>query len=239
MNEYVNILVLFDIDGTLLHPSAGARRSMSQSFQDTLKKNISFEPGFFAGKTDILIVTDLLQKEGFSEADISSVRDDILDRYITYLNLYYNAKNDARLYPGVAALIKRLQATPYCHLGLLTGNIETGARIKLGPFELNEAFPVGAYGNDGYLRTELTEIAVQRAEEYYDVEYLPHNVVVIGDTIEDIKCGKIVGAKTIGISQHLKNEQELQTMNPDYVFTGFENSDELVDAIFSRNTIQE
>ena len=186
---------MFDIDGTLLHPGAGARRSLAHSIQDTIKKNISFEPGFFAGKTDILIVTDMLKNEGFPEADISSVRDDILDRYITYMNRYYNSEKDARLYPGVAELIKRLQETPYCHLGLLTGNIETGARIKLSPFELNDAFPVGAYGNDGYLRTELPEIAVKRAEEYYDVEYLPHNVVVIGDTIEDIKCGKIVGAK--------------------------------------------
>ena len=229
------ILVLFDIDGTLIHPGSGARKSMLQAIKQEIQKDIKIEPGFFAGKTDILILSELLQKAGYSENDIPSLRESILKSYLLCMKRFYNVKNDARLYPGVIELINSLKAEPNIHIGLLTGNIEQGARIKLEPFGLNDAFPVGAYGNDGYLRTELTAVAVKRAEDYYGVKFLPHNIIVIGDTIEDIRCGKVIGARTIAVSQHLNNEKELYEMHPDHVFFGFENYDEIREAILNDN----
>ena len=230
-----DILVLFDIDGTMLQPGSGARKSMAQAIKQEIQDDVKIEPGFFAGKTDILILSELLRRAGYSENDIPPVRKSILKNYIHNMKQFYNAKSDARLYPGVIELIDSLRTEPNIHMGLLTGNIEEGARIKLGPFGLNEAFPVGAYGEDGYLRTELTAVAVKRSEEYYGVKFLPHNIIVIGDTVEDIKCSKVVGARTIAVSQHLNNENELYEMDPDHVFFGFENYDEIREAILNTN----
>ncbi|KPK94056.1 hypothetical protein AMJ80_05670 [bacterium SM23_31] len=226
-----DILALFDIDGTLLHPGTGARKSLSQAIFEETKQEFTLKTGDCAGKTDQIIITDLLTRAGCAEKEIPLLMESVIKRYIELMKVNYNAEGDAHLYSGVQELIDKLQSIQYVHLGLLTGNIEEGARIKLGPFNLNDAFPTGAFGDDGFLRTDLPRVAVQRAEKYYTVKFSPRNIVVIGDTASDIKCGKVIQARTIGIYQHLRNEKELKSENPDYVFHGFDNTDETVNAI--------
>jgi len=226
-----NILALFDIDGTLLHPGTGARKSLSQAIFEETKQEFTLKPGDCAGKTDTIIITGLLTRAGCREKEIPLLLDSVIKRYIELMKENYNAEGDAYLYSGVHELIDKLQSLPNVHLGLLTGNIEEGARIKLEPFNLNDAFPTGAFGNDGFLRTDLPHIAVQRAEKYYAVKFSPRKVVVIGDTAEDIKCGKVIQARTIAVYRYLRNEEELKSMNPDYIFHGFDNTDEIINAI--------
>ena len=226
-----DILALFDIDGTLLHPGAGARKSLSQAIFEETKQEFTLKPGDCAGKTDRIIITGLLTRGGCTEKEIPLLMEPVTKRYIELMKKNYNAKGDAYLYSGVEELMGKLQSMPNVHLGLLTGNIEEGARIKLGPFNLNDAFPTGAFGNDGFFRTDLPRVAVQRAEKYYAVKFSPRNVVVIGDTAQDIKCGKVIRARTIAVYRHLRNEEELKSMNPDYIFHGFDNTNEIINAI--------
>lgn len=228
-----DILALFDIDGTLLHPGTGARKSLSQAIFEETKQEFTLQPGDCAGKTDPIIITGLLSRGGCTEKEIPLLRESVTKRYIELMKKNYNAKGDAYLYGGVQELIDKLQSIQNVHLGLLTGNIEEGARIKLSPFNLNDAFPTGAFGDDGFLRTDLSRVAVQRAEKYYAVKFFPRNVVVIGDTVEDIKCGKVIQARTLAVYRHLRNEEELKSMNPDYVFHGFDNTDEIINAIIN------
>lgn len=231
-----SILVLFDIDGTLLHPGSGARKSLSQALFEAVGQNFKIEPGFCAGKTDLLIVMDILKSGGFSEDEVHKVLDPVLDRYLELMETNYNAKKDAFVYDGVHSLISTLQNMPDVYLGLLTGNIERGARIKLEPFGLNEFLPTGAFGEDGFIRTDLSKVAVSRTESHYNVNFQPQNVVVIGDTIEDIKCGKVIQARTIAVSQHMRNDDELSGMNPDFIFRSFENKDAIIEAIVNNGS---
>jgi phosphoglycolate phosphatase-like HAD superfamily hydrolase len=233
LNESKPVLALFDIDGTILSPGAGARQSLAQAISEQIEQPITFEPGDCAGKTDILIVTNALVKAGFLIQEISEAIDTVIDRYIELLKVNYNAKKDARLYDGVSEMLGKLQSFPNVYLGLLTGNVEVGARIKLEPFGLNPVFPTGAFGDDGFLRTDLSYIAVNRAEAYYRVTFPSKQIIVIGDTAEDVKCGKVINARTMAVSQHFKNEEELRAANPDYIFYGFNDTDAIVDAILS------
>ena len=231
-----NILVLFDIDGTLLHPGSGARQSLSQAIHEEIGQQLKIEPGFCAGKTDLLIISSLLEKAGCLVQEIQPLMKSVIKRYLELLETNYNAKNDAYMYEGALELIEALNERPEVFLGLLTGNVEKGARIKLGPFGVNDLLPTGAFGEDGFDRTDLSRVAVNRAEAEYGVQFLPHNISVIGDTVADIKCGKVIDAKSIVVSQHLRNEEELIEANPDFLFTDLVNTENIVHAICDKKS---
>jgi phosphoglycolate phosphatase-like HAD superfamily hydrolase len=157
----------------------------------------------------------------------------IQERYIELLKVNYNKTNDATLYPGIPEILERLAAEESIHLALLTGNIEEGARIKLSPFDLNKIFPVGAFGNDGFARTDLSHIAVNRAEDYYGISFDSKNIVVIGDTADDVECGKVINARSIAISRRPSTLDTLKASNPDHLFFGTEKVDQFIKAVFN------
>ena len=231
-----NILVLFDIDGTLLHPGSGARQSLSQAIHEEIGQQLKIEPGFCAGKTDLLIISSLLEKAGCLVQEIQPLMKSVIKRYLELLETNYNAKNDAYMYEGALELIEALNERPEVFLGLLTGNVEKGARIKLGPFGVNDLLPTGAFGEDGFDRTDLSRVAVNRAEAEYGVQFLPKNISVIGDTVADIKCGKVIDARSIVICQHFRNEEELIEENPDFLFTDLVNTENIVHAICDKKS---
>lgn len=226
-----NILVLFDIDGTLLHPGSGARQSLSQAIYEEIGQQLKIEPGFCAGKTDLLIISSLLDKAGCLVKEIQPLMKSVIKRYLELLETNYNVKKDAYMYEGARELIDELNEKSNVYLGLLTGNVEKGARIKLGPFGVNDLLPTGAFGEDGFVRTDLSKVAVNRAETEYGVKFLPHNISVIGDTVADIECGKVIDARSIAISQHFRNEEELIEANPDFLFTDLEDTENIIHAI--------
>ncbi|MFC1732354.1 HAD family hydrolase [candidate division KSB1 bacterium] len=225
------ILALFDIDGTILSSGTGARTALSQAIFEVIDKSFKIEPGMCAGKTDPLIVASFLEEAGCLTEELPKLLPMVKERYIELLRTQYNKKNDAFLYPGIPELLEKISEQTNIYLGLLTGNYEQGARIKLDPFHINPLFPIGAFGDDGFVRTDLSRIAVQRAEEYYKVKFDSENIVVIGDTADDVACGKILNARTIGISRRKETLETLKASEPDHIFAGSENVDEIVKAI--------
>jgi len=131
----------------------------------------------------------------------------------------------------VPKLFEEISKHTNVFLALLTGNFEDGARIKLEPFLLNSLFPVGAFGDDGFLRTDLSQIAVRRAENYYETTFESNNIVVIGDTAADVECAKALHARSIGISRIPAIEQQLKESGPDHIFHGTEDISKIVKAI--------
>jgi phosphoglycolate phosphatase len=102
-------------------------------------------------------------------------------------------------------------------LGLLTGNLEQGARIKLEPFDLNKYFPSGAFGNDDEDRNKLLPFAVNRFEEMFDKRIDIEKSIVIGDTPRDVECAHIYGAVCIGVATGPYSFDELTEAKADYV----------------------
>ena len=117
------------------------------------------------------------------------------------------------------------------YLGLLTGNIEQGARIKLSPFDINKYFPFGSFGSDAFYRNELPAIAVKRAKELYGIDFKGKNIVIIGDTVFDVECGRQYNAKTIAVVRRPEKLQEVKKSNPDYFCTGFQDTETMIKAI--------
>jgi phosphoglycolate phosphatase len=139
-----------------------------------------------------------------------------------------------RVYEGVEALLDALEARDDVTLGLLTGNIEAGARIKLAAVGIDfERFEVNAFGSDHELRPELPAVAQRRAHAHLGYPLPGSSVVVIGDTPADIACGRGIGARAIAVATGRFGVDELARHAPAAVFESLADTDAVLDAILS------
>src|SRR5689334_14849991 len=155
-------LVLFDIDGTLVTDSGAARHSYGLALRETYGFEGDLSRYDFSGRTDPQITAMVLHDAGFTDDQIADRAPRLWETYLRELAIHATSER-VRVLPGIRELLDRLAATDDVLLGLLTGNIERGARLKLSPAGLNAYFPFGAFGSDSANREELPPIAVERA----------------------------------------------------------------------------
>ena len=190
-------LILFDIDGTLMDSGGAGTRSMDFAFEEVFSVPGAFQGISMAGKTDIQIMKEGLIKHGFDSENGNVGL--LCDAYIRRLRA--EIENPVkRLKPGIRESLDILKKKDKVFLGLLTGNIEPGARIKLGSFGLNPYFPMGAFGNDNEDRNKLLPVAAERFSRLYNREIEYRDCVVIGDTPRDVECAKIHGAYAVAVA---------------------------------------
>jgi phosphoglycolate phosphatase-like HAD superfamily hydrolase len=220
--------ILFDIDGTLVSVDGAGGRSLNRAMQELLGIADGFRGIDFAGKTDIQIIREGLRKSGFVEQD--HLVNALLDRYLVCLrNNVSPSKGHVML--GVRELLHTLQDSENIYLGLLTGNVETGARLKLNPFGLNRFFPVGAFGSDSADRNLLLPIAVQRLQESEFISVSYENCVVVGDTPRDVECAQIHGACCIAVATGTYSLEELEETTADLVVSDLSDTEQIVEWI--------
>ena len=223
-------LVLFDIDGTLI-TDGGASRS---AFADALRGVYGYDGDLarydFSGRTDPQITTMVLKDAGWQAATISARFPALWETYLS--GLARNATPAVvRVLPGIPRLLEALAAEPSVMLALLTGNIEPGARLKLAPPELNRYFRFGAFGSDSAERTELPPIAIARANEQNGHRFSGADVVIIGDSIYDVRCGVPHSATTIAVASGKTSAEKLRAENPTHFFETAEDFDGIMGAM--------
>ena len=225
-------LVLFDIDGTILWTDGVGRRAIHRALTEIFG-GIGPENYWFDGKTDRQIVRDLMRLEGHADAHIDERMDALLDRYVGYLERELSApEHRPRLFDGVVPLLDALEARDDVVLGLLTGNLERGARVKLEAVGLDpDRFTVSAFGSDAEHRPALPAIARRRANERFGLDLPGDAVVVIGDTPADIQCGREIGARAIGVATGRYRVAELSAHEPFAVFENLRDTGAVVRAI--------
>mgnify|MGYP005726212143 CR=1 FL=1 len=225
-------LLLFDIDGTLISSGGRGRKAMVAATQDEFQQEIEFEFLPFAGMTDRFIVAQFIEKNGLFTSDIESTIDRILKRYVEHLKLLMVSENTVQVLPGVLKLLKTVSQMEEFSVGLVTGNIEAGARLKLAPAKLNDYFRFGAFGDDNANRNLLPPIAVQRAEALYQATFEPKNVWIIGDTPKDIECAKVNGYRSLAVATGGWAVEKLNAHHPDFVLENLSEGSQVV-SIFS------
>ena len=225
-------LILFDIDGTLLTTDGAAARAFRATLVEVFGTSGPPNGYSFAGKTDPQIARDLLRLARLDEEVIDAGLDRVWQRYADVLEREIQGV-DPIVFPGVRELVHRLDAEPDAILGLLTGNVRDGARIKLRAAGLDfDRFVVGAFGSDHAARTELPAVAVQRAADRYARRFEGKSVVIIGDTPADVACGEHLGVRTIAVATGSYSEAELRACGPDYVFPSLADTEAVWNAIF-------
>ncbi len=208
-------LLLFDIDGTLIDTGGAGSRALNISFKELFSIDNAFEGIKMAGKTDIQIM-----KEGLQRHYIPINQDIIFKISDTYIkNLSIEMRNNNRhLKPCVKDILDFLSYHKRDYaLGLLTGNIERGARIKLNPFGLNQYFPSGAFGDDNEDRNKLLPFAVERYNKIFGTNIRFKDCIIIGDTPLDVHCAKPYGAKTIAVATGPYSYENLLKTGADFV----------------------
>jgi phosphoglycolate phosphatase-like HAD superfamily hydrolase len=222
-------LVLFDIDGTLLTDGGAARESFTEALDAVYGFRGTVRRYDFSGRTDPQIARMVLGDYGLSRDEVDAGLPRLWERYLAALER--NAPGRVRELPGVRVLLDSLRADDGIVLGLLTGNIERGARLKLAGAALNEYFPFGAFGSDSANREELPPVAIARAAAATGHRVRERDVVIIGDSIYDVRCGVPHSATTIAIASGKTPAEALRAENPDHFFHSAEDRDALLAAI--------
>lgn len=223
-------LVLFDIDGTLVTDGGASRGAFKHALERVYGYDRDLSVYDFSGRTDPQIAFMVLRDAGFDEAAIREKLDELWSIYIT--GLATNATRErVRALPGIRAVVEALHEHDDVTLALLTGNIEPGARLKLAGPELNDFFPFGAFGSDSANREELPPIAVERASTIDGYRFAGADVVIIGDSIYDVRCGVPYDATTIAIASGKTPAEKLRAENPTHFFESAKDRDALLLAI--------
>ncbi|HEY4414332.1 MAG TPA: HAD family hydrolase [Verrucomicrobiae bacterium] len=207
-------LVLFDIDGTLVHTGGAGTAAFTRTFAQHFNLHHGTERMRFAGRTDISLV-----REFFRIHDIAADAQHFqifFEHYIFWLD-HILTRNGGEMCRGVRELIHGLQTLPHPPmLGLLTGNIQLGAEIKLRHFGLWEYFKFGGFADDHEERDHIAAAALERGRRVLGKNLQPQEIVVIGDTPFDVRCGKFIGAKTLAVATGGSKLEELKPCHADW-----------------------
>lgn len=207
-------LLLFDIDGTLLDTGGAGGASLLDAVEEVLGvPRQSLPPLNLAGATDGGIVKQIFDHAG-RELD-AGVQEAYLASYLGHLRRRLHAPDFPGVtLPGVLALLPALAAAGGADLGLLTGNVRAGARMKLERFSLEGHFLEGAFGDDAVDRNELGPHAMRRMSQATGRSYAAQEVIVIGDTPKDIACAQAIGARCLAVGTGQFSPAELLPHQP-------------------------
>jgi phosphoglycolate phosphatase len=210
-------LVLFDIDGTLLHCGRQVGAIFCGALRDVFGGHGPLEGFSFAGKTDPMIVLELLRDLGLEQSAIRERLPEVRDLYLERLEQGLRRER-MTLLPGVVEILEPLRRCPERAIGLLTGNWRGGAEIKLGRFGLNEYFELGAFGEDAADRRGLVPVAIERATAQYGVTFDPADVLIVGDTELDVDCARHAGVRCVAVATGFTTADRLHAAGADWVF---------------------
>jgi phosphoglycolate phosphatase len=228
-------LVLFDIDGTLLSTNGAARRAFHRALLEVFGTAGAITGHPFDGKTDPQIARELLTDAGLPSAMVDRQLPALWPVYLRELAIELSQPgHSTTLYPGVTELLDALAQQPETALvGLLTGNIQPGAELKLASVRLGGRFAVGAFGSDGERRDALPAVAVARAKQLCGTAFHGEAIVIIGDTPHDVTCGRSLGVRSIGVATGSYDRSALQDAGAHATLPDFQDVDAALAAIFT------
>jgi phosphoglycolate phosphatase-like HAD superfamily hydrolase len=214
-------ICFLDIDGTLLLTGGAGQSAFAETFASDFGTPKLDGKVYFSGRSDKAITMDLFRSHGIepSQANWERFRAGYLNRLEKSLIACQGA-----VLPGVPALLHALAARGDVAIGLLTGNMREGARRKLCHYGLWDWFPFGGFGDEHMERCDIAAAALSAAELHLigddagstsNGTTANRQIVVIGDTPHDVRCGRSIGACCVGVSTGITPAGELQAANPD------------------------
>lgn len=206
---------LFDIDGTLLASGGAGKAAMESALASAFGVPADSLGVPYSGRTDRSITQDLFRKHGIDASDDNWRR--FLSTYLEHLPGCL-ARHQGRVLPGVADLLGRLTRHERVVMGLLTGNVRHGARLKLGHYGLDQHFRFGGFGDHHFDRNDVAREAKAEAHRHHGEADL-ESFWVIGDTPLDIACARHIGARIVAVATGWHPIAELAASAPDVLLT--------------------
>ena len=211
-------LVLFDIDGTLVLTGGAGLRAMNRALHEVFGHTNGLEGIAVAGRTDWAILADAVRR--FGRPLDGALLADLEQRYVGNLaeEIQHPGQGRKAVMPGIREILDELDRRDDVLVGLLTGNFEAGARVKLGYFDLWRYFRCGAFGGDAADRNALVPVAVERARGCGLPEIADADVLVVGDTAHDVTCAHAAGAIAVAVATGSTSVDELRATGAEHVF---------------------
>ena len=207
-------LLIWDIDGTLLHCGGSGRNALEKTFDERYSISKAFDAVQMAGKMDKNILEEALKNNDLSDEDIH----DIISHYGVNLKKELENNREFKLLQNIKINLHKLSKDNRIYNVIATGNSEVGGILKLKKAGLDEYFSLGSYGNHFTKRGLLVKNAINVARFSYDIDFKKENIYMIGDTPDDILAGKENGIRTIGVATGGYSKETLATNKPDYLF---------------------
>ena len=234
-NTSPQILLIFDIDGTLTYSDGATGRAFGAAFTQLTGVNIGPEAKRPFGMTDPQIFRDLLHHANIQPDNFQEMFLEFQKYFVPLMRVELANAKGARLLSGVQELLDTLSNDRRFALALGTGNMELSGREKLRIHGADHYFPVGGFGSDAEDRSEVLRIAWKRAQKHWNTRFPLLNTWVIGDTPKDIAAGKSLGTMTLGIASGVYSTDDLLAAKPNAVLNSLENRDQFLQVVLQTN----
>jgi phosphoglycolate phosphatase-like HAD superfamily hydrolase len=223
MSSSLRLAWLFDIDGTLLVTDGAARESFAHAVRERLGVTDDLTDIAFAGRTEPLILADILQKHraAFRDGEEAHFWNAVFDHM---RRIFHDGRG--RLLPGVPELLGAVARETAWVAGILTGNMTEMARIKLSRFGLERHFRFGGFGEQAADRDQLARQTVERLRRQFRIP--PERCIVVGDTAHDITCARAAGARVVAVATGPSTRAELEAFGPDLALEDLSDADRLL-----------
>ena len=231
------MLILFDIDGTLLLTQKAGMHAMLDGGRELFGDHFTIEGVEFSGRLDPLIWNDLAAKNGVPNHNGEHERFRAV--YARHLRRRLNENPTAMLLPGVRSLVDSLRLHAHVTIGLLTGNYPETGRLKIERAGLHpDLFLVAAWGIDGDSRRDLPPVAIRRYVELTRRSLHAGDVVIIGDTPHDIDCARCHGCRSIGVATGYFSMTQLREAGADLAVENLSEVEEVIAWLLRRAVVK-
>lgn len=224
---------LFDIDGTLIDTAGAGRDAMLAALAEAFQASSPADGVPFAGRTDRAITSDLFRLNSVEDNDANWER--FVAAFVGLLPEHLRHRN-GRVLPGVIDLLDALAAHPSIVLGLLTGNLLEGARLKLCHYRLVDYFTnhgviLGGFGDVHHHRDDVASEALAQARQACADAIDVRHVWVIGDTPRDVQCARAIGAKAVAVVTGVHSHADLANTRPDLLLPDLSDPSPLLESL--------
>jgi phosphoglycolate phosphatase len=216
---------LFDIDGTLISSGGAGKAALEMAMAAEFGVTHSIEKLQLSGRPDRAIILDIFRIYALEDKPEHWQR--LTAAYLRHLPECL-ASHNGRILPGIAALLDELRSRDI-PVGLLTGNIRAGAKVKLGHFGLYEHFAFGGFGDHHLDRDDIAREALAEVKQQFNGQHSPDRIWVIGDTPLDIRCARAIGAKVVAVATGWHSMDELASHKPDLLLADLSDATELLE----------
>lgn len=209
-----NKLILWDIDGTLLHCGADGTKALNQTFQELYGVENAFTKVGIGSAMDSVILDRIMEAFQLDKNDLEKVK----NTYRGILTEVLDRNEAKRILPGIRELLDHIKDSTDKFNALLTSNLRIGAEIKLTALGLADYFQVGGFGDQYGEKWHAAERGIAEAEEYFGVSFSKENIYLIGDSAYDIECAKKMGFVSVGVATGWMSYEELKSHEPDHLY---------------------
>jgi phosphoglycolate phosphatase len=220
-------ICLFDIDGTLLASGGAGKAAMEAALVTEFGVTDVDHEVPFSGRTDRAIGRDLLRLHGLAQSEENWQQ--FLAGYLGHLPGYLSSHN-GRVLPGIASLLNRLAGRDDVEVGLLTGNVREGARLKLSHYGLYHHFAFGGFGDHYLERNDVAREALAVVRTHLGDAIDLNRIWVIGDTPLDVECARCIGVRVAAVGTGWHSLEELEAARPDLILADFSDPEPLLDS---------